>query len=103
MYGLTFHPGCLSDLLLIQDGILRDAMHVVNFFEYKPITQNPFNRSIRQGRPQAEPGVMTYLRANRILKELSVLSPAFLKPFAAMRHRYGTTLPDILKRKGVVI
>lgn len=49
---------------------------------------------------------MTYLRARFMLQELKVLSPMcleFLKPFAAMRRRYGTTLPEILKDKGVKV
>jgi hypothetical protein len=34
---------------------------------------------------------------------LYCLSPAFLEPFAAMQCRCGTTLPEILKKKGVKV
>jgi hypothetical protein len=52
VWGLHFIPACLSDLFPIQDDIRCDAMHVVNSFEYKCITQNPFNEPIHQKKPQ---------------------------------------------------
>ena len=92
-------------LLMIQDGVLRDARYAVEHFDYEPIVQNPFNKSMRpRSRPQlqSEPGIMTYRQARIILRSWDVTGLKFMRPYLEMWHHYGTTLPHIIKKKRIV-
>jgi hypothetical protein len=78
----------LHDLHLTcqQEGVLRDARLVYRQFRYSNIYNVPL---------QAPPGIMTYWRANVILREWHILGLNFMTPFLSRRRRHGTTIPKV--------
>ena len=79
-----FYPRVLHQSLTFanQDGILRDARHVIY------LTHPYDNMSFK-----VDSGIMTYTWAHTILKKWNTLKSKHIEPFVSRRRRLGTTIP----------